>query len=214
MNISPFEAGKIGGKAVMRSKRARDNKVFNKTMKDIDSAYENGASSKEDKRFSSTYGGSMTAMDEAKANIANRRRKAAGTDIFGELKTGATAKTFAEVSGENRDMRTPEQKAKDIAAASAGRSNADIAASQPSATSRVMQQDEPQSAFGQANRSGSLSSRQASSAGKSGNLQANRTGSLSSRSTRQVGRGYYSDERAGERANRRNEEASRRAYGF
>ena len=195
MNISPFEAGKIGGKAVMRSKRARDNKVFNKTMKDIDSAYDNGASSKEEKRMSPEYGQSMTAMDEAKRNIAKRRVLAAGMDSYGGLKTGAAAKSFAEVSGENRDMRTAEQKAKDIAAASAGRTNADIAASQPSATARVMQQDEPQSAFGQANRSGSLSSR----------------------GPTKVGRRYNDPRRSAERDerwSRRNEYAAQQAYGF
>ena len=176
----------------MKSARAFNVKTFAKTNSDIDAAYENGASSKEEKRFSPEYGKSMNAMEEAKANIANRRRKAAGADPFGGLKTGTTAKTFAEVSGENRDMRTPEQKAKDLAAVSAGRTNADIAASQPSATARVMQQDEPQSAFGQANRSGSLSSR----------------------GPTKVGRSYNDPERARERFNRRNEEASRRAYGF
>lgn len=198
----------------MKSARAQNRKTASKTKKDIESAYANGASSKEEKR-AGQYG-DKNAMEEAKANIASRRMSAAGMDFTGKPRTGVKVKTFAEVSGENRDMRSPEKKAKDIAAASAGRSNADIAASAPApSASAVMQDDKPrQSAFSGANRTGSLSSRQASSAGKSGNLQANRTGSLSSRSTRQVGRGYYSDERAGERANRRNEEASRRAYGF
>lgn len=187
---SPFAA------AATRSARAQNVKTFNKTAKDIQDAYDNGASSKEEKRFAPEYGSSMNTMDEAKANIANRRRKAAGMNGFGKLKEGATAKAFAEVSGENRDMRTPEQKTKDIAAASAGRTNADIAASKPappSGASAVMQNDEPsQGAFSQANRSGSLSSR----------------------GPTKVGRSYNSDARSRERFNRRNEQASRMAYGF
>lgn len=186
MSSSPFKS------AAMKSARAQNRKTASKTKKDIESAYSNGASSKEEKR-AGPYG-DKNAMEEAKANIASRRMSDAGMDFTGKPRTGVKVKTFAEVSGENRDMRSPEQKAKDLASASAGRSNADMAASTPApSASAVMQSKEPrQSAFSGAGRSGSLSSRGAV----------------------KVGRSYHSEERARERALRRNEEASRRAYGF
>lgn len=194
MRVSPFSAGYIG-EQIAKAANSKNQEVFKKTKKDIeDAATTGGASSKEEKRYSPEYGQTLTVMEEAKRNIGNRRLRAAGMDAFGGLKKGATAKTFAEVSGENRDMRSPEQKAKDIAAASAGRSNADIAASSPApSTASVMQSDESsQGAFG----------------------QAKRTGSLSSRGAVKVGRSYHDPERAMERFNRRNEQASRLAYGF